>query len=73
MLEIRLECCALTPDEQSVVSAGFSRHSEEKGAPAFKKESLKWLAHEDEVLVGALTADLLWDWLYIDELWVRPR
>jgi GNAT superfamily N-acetyltransferase len=24
----------------------------------------------DGELVGGLTADMLWDWLYIDELWV---
>jgi ribosomal protein S18 acetylase RimI-like enzyme len=28
---------------------------------------------DDSSLAGALTADLLWDWLYIDELWVDER
>lgn len=32
---------------------------------------MKWLATSDEgVLIGVLTCELLWDWLYIDELWV---
>jgi GNAT superfamily N-acetyltransferase len=41
------------------------------GAPPFNKEQLHWCAYDiDCALVGIATADLLWDWLYIDELWV---
>ena len=61
----------LTASEQSVVSAGFHRHSEEQAAPEYKKERVKWLAFDERrELRAVLTADILWDWIYIDELWV---
>lgn len=63
----------LTPSEQSVVTAGFEAHSEAAGAPAFVKERFTWVIDGEKAgLQAALTADLLWDWLYIDELWVHP-
>ncbi len=62
----------LSPDEQDIVSAGFAQHTSENGAPRFYKHHLSWVAKIDEKkLVAVLTADLLWDWLYIDELWVE--
>ncbi len=64
----------LTTAEQSAVSNGFSEHSESRGAPAYAKERFTWLATgEQHEPLGALTADALWDWLYIDELWVTPE
>ncbi|WP_017662048.1 GNAT family N-acetyltransferase [Baaleninema simplex] len=39
-------------------------------APPFGKERLAWIADNGQDAIGILTADLLWDWLYIDELWV---
>ncbi|MEE4277245.1 MAG: GNAT family N-acetyltransferase [Halieaceae bacterium] len=61
----------LTAAEQSLVSAGFSEHARHVAAPEYLKDRLKWVVegHQDG-LVGVLTADVLWDWLYIDELWV---
>ncbi len=71
MTDIVLKRCGLNPSEQQIVSAGFAQHSKKLGAPEYQKEDLSWLLYGDEKnLVGALTADLLWDWLYIDELWV---
>lgn len=60
------------PDSvQQTVSAGFQRHSDQREAPVFKKERLCWTLHGPEnQLHGAATADKLWDWVYIDELWV---
>jgi ribosomal protein S18 acetylase RimI-like enzyme len=70
MITIELRAGDLRGDEQAVVTAGFTRHSDQLAAPPFEKQRLSWLAHEGQALVGVLTADLLWDWLYIDELWV---
>ena len=62
----------LSREEQQTVSQGFERHSDEVGAPAYAKRRVCWMSHDDDgALVGALTADVLWDWAYIDELWVR--
>lgn len=63
----------LTASEQSVVSAGFHTHAEEQSAPKYKKERVKWLAFDEQKKLSAiLTADILWDWVYIDEIWVSP-
>ena len=64
----------LTSSEQSVVSEGFRRHSEELGAPEYKKDRVKWIASDERKDIPAvLTADILWDWVYIDELWIFPK
>lgn len=63
----------LTASERSVVSAGFRTHSEEQAAPDYKKERIKWLAFDErKELRAVLTADILWGWIYIDELWISP-
>lgn len=71
MANVKLRMGDLEPQEQAVVTAGFDRHSQEFAAPPFEKKRLNWVAYDGEVLVGALTAELLWDWLYVDELWVN--
>lgn len=64
----------LTVAEQQVVSEGFSEHSSNLAAPVYKKERMKWTASEEQsTLIGVLTAEALWDWLYIDELWIGPE
>ena len=64
----------LTASEQSVVSAGFDSHSRGQSAPDYIKERIKWLAlDEQEDIRAILTAEVLWDWMYIDELWVSPE
>ncbi|WP_117234754.1 GNAT family N-acetyltransferase [Vibrio maerlii] len=56
---------------QGALSAGLESHSKAQQAPTYDKERLNWtLQNERGELVAALTADLLWDWLYISELWV---
>ena len=73
-VNIEFGCGALTAAEQSVVSAGFLSHSEERAAPDYRKERVKWLAlDEQKDIRAALTAEILWDWMYIDELWVSPE
>lgn len=53
------------------MSEGFNSHSEAVDAPAYAKRRLSWLIESDDATpIAVLTADWLWDWLYIDELWV---
>jgi hypothetical protein len=72
MTTIHFRAGELTSAEQAVVTNGFARHSAALAAPPFTKSRLVWCAHDkDGTLVGATTADQLWDWIYIDELWVE--
>jgi GNAT superfamily N-acetyltransferase len=74
MTEIKFKGGELLPEEQQAISTGFERHTASHSAPPFDKKRLNWLAYgPDSILVGALTADLLWDWIYIDELWVAEN
>ncbi len=71
MVQINLMKGELPAQLQSELSAGFESHSEKQSAPPYRKERLNWTVKDDQGnLIAALTADLLWDWLYIDELWV---
>ena len=71
MTDIRFQTEPLDVDEQSRVTAGFASHAREQGAPPFVRTDLTWRALDARgELVGVLTGVLLWDWLYIDELWV---
>ena len=57
-----------------MVSEGFHTHTEEQDAPEYKKERAKWLAFDETREIRAvLTADILWNWIYIDELWAAPE
>lgn len=64
---------SLPPREQRIVTDGFTAHADEQGAPQYEKASVHWIAKDDDgATIGALTAEILWDWVYIDELWVSP-
>ena len=59
---------------RAAVSDGFSQHSAALGAPAYEKERVSWtITGSDNAVLAVLTGDLLWDWLYIDELWVSEE
>ncbi len=61
----------LNESRQQILNAGFENHSKQVSAPPFQKDRISWLAYENsDQIVGILTADILWDWIYIDELWV---
>lgn len=61
----------LDDSQQKKLKAGFTDHTKEVRAPQYEKERVNWLVYEEnDLLIGALTADILWDWIYIDELWV---
>ncbi len=70
MINVEFRFGDLQPHEQAVVTQGFARHSKELSAPPFEKKRLSWIARNADVVVGVLTADALWDWLYVDKLWV---
>ena len=71
-MDIVLSRGALAAEDQETVSAGFEAHTRSVDAPGYRKDRLNWLisAPNNDALLAALTADVLWDWLYVDELWV---
>jgi GNAT superfamily N-acetyltransferase len=72
MIELQFLKNHLNESHQRIVNTGFKSHSKEVSAPPFQKDRINWLAYENsERIVGVLTADVLWDWIYIDELWVN--
>lgn len=71
MIDIQKWDGDLTEREQSVVTRGFQEHSREQAAPAYDKRKLKWMGTDESgELTAVLTAEVLWDWMYLDELWV---
>ena len=60
----------LTEQQQAIVNDGFEQHSAAQSAPAYQPEKMHWKVETNKQLVAVLTANQLWDWLYIDELWV---
>ncbi len=62
----------LNQDQDSFLLAGFDRHSAEKSAPPYLKDRINWIVNEvQDSFVAVLTADVYWDWMHIDELWVE--
>lgn len=71
MSKISFATGALGPDEQTKLKEGFASHSQKQNAPLYNKEHVNWtVKSDDDNLIAVLTADILWEWLYIDELWV---
>ena len=65
---------ALAAPEQALVKEGFRVDSERLSAPQYLKQRIKWLGTDaDGAIEAALAADVLWDWLYVDELWVCSK
>ena len=74
IVNIEFQRSELTASEQSVVSEGFRAQNEDLDAPEYIKERVKWLGVDElNDVRAALTADILWDWLYVDQLWVCPK
>ncbi len=71
MIEVRFSMGILKECHQQKLKAGFAGHTRKTNAPEYEKERVNWVVNKDSaLLIGALTADILWDWMYIDELWV---
>ncbi|MEM6604489.1 MAG: histone acetyltransferase, partial [Pseudomonadota bacterium] len=70
-MEILLSRGPLTATDEAIVADGFSQHSRNTLAPDYEKHAFHWRAVEDQnSLVGVLTCEVLWDWIYVDQLWV---
>ncbi len=53
-----------------MVADGFEAHSGEHSAPDYAKRRVCWVVTDEaENVLAVLTANVLWDWMYIDELW----
>jgi ribosomal protein S18 acetylase RimI-like enzyme len=71
MIEVKFMNGTLSSDEQQIITAGFDKHSDQWKAPNFKKERINWVIYDSQGdLIGALIADVFWNWIYIDELWI---
>ena len=64
----------LTTSENIIVAKGFDAHSKEQRAPPYSKEHISWLVRDErDEIAAVLTANILWDWMYVDELWVSSE
>ena len=62
---------SLTDEEQSIVTDGLEQQSSLSMAPEYVSSTVAWKQYSDErQLVAVLTGKQLWDWLYVDELFV---
>lgn len=72
-MKIEFHRGGLSPINQTTVAEGFKAHAEEQAAPQYEKEQVNWtVVDAKDRAVAVLAADILWDWMYIDELWVSP-
>lgn len=74
MADIVFSASDLTDTEQAALMAGFAEHSAARQAPVYDKQPVKWLMHDETgELTAALAGHILWDWMYIDDLWVASH
>jgi ribosomal protein S18 acetylase RimI-like enzyme len=74
MQEIEFSHGVLDEQKQAQLTAGFESHSQDQVAPPYVKAHLNWTVQDENGnLISALTASVLWEWIYIDELWVDER
>jgi GNAT superfamily N-acetyltransferase len=72
MMNITFQKGHLNDKQDSFLLEGFDRHSAEESAPPYIKDRLNWLVGaEGNSFTAILTADVYWDWMHIDELWVE--
>lgn len=72
MVRIEFKTGSLAPEQQSIATSGLASHTETNAAPPYEKTTAAWLAYDDEEkIVGVVTIQLLWDWIYVDELFVK--
>ena len=73
-IDVRFSEGGLTALEQAAVSDGFLRHAQSQDAPEYESKPLKWVCVDrHEGIRAVLTGSILWDWIYVDELWVHPE
>ena len=67
---MKIEARPLTAEEESIIQIGFSKHANFLNAPIYNKETIGFVIYENNTLTAALDGDIVWDWLYIDVLYV---
>jgi len=72
MTDIIFQQGKLAPEYQTQLDKGFRDHGLSTDAPLFSKQDFHWKITIQDRMVAALTANCLWDWLYVDELFVEP-
>lgn len=59
------------PEELDVLVDGLNAHAAQAGAPAYEETELSILLRDDDdKVVAGLTGTSVWNWLYIDIIWV---
>lgn len=64
----------LTSSQQAIVTQGFHSHAVRQQAPPYQAHDLSWVASDEQNKVAAaLAGEIVWDWVFVDELWVAPE
>lgn len=74
MIYFKFSSQELDDQDQEAINLGFKKHSKNISAPKYESKKINWIASNDRnETVGAITCKLLWDWIYIDELWIDEK
>lgn len=65
-----IETRSLTSQEETHIRIGFSRHAGTLNAPDYQKETIGFVMYDGDKLAAAFDGDIIWDWFYIDVLYV---
>ncbi|MDP5053159.1 MAG: GNAT family N-acetyltransferase [Congregibacter sp.] len=72
-MKLKFRQGGLASEEQAVITRGFYNHAVQHQAPPYDSRSLSWTVNDEhEELIAALAGETVWDWIYVDELWVAP-
>ena len=72
-MDVKFQQGGLTSHQQAELTEGFRTHAVHQQAPPYQAHDLSWIACDEHgELVAALAGEIVWDWIYIDELWVAP-
>lgn len=73
-MKIEFKAGKISTEIQDLISQGLVLHSRTRGAPPHSKKYYQWCAYDDSgAPQGAVAVDVLWDWMYISELWVSDK
>ncbi|WOJ92325.1 GNAT family N-acetyltransferase [Congregibacter variabilis] len=72
-MDIRFQQGGLTSSQQAVITEGFRTHAVHRQAPPYQAQNLSWVASDEHnEIAAALAGEIVWDWVFVDELWVAP-
>lgn len=61
----------INPEEFEILEDGLNAHAAQAGAPAYEETELSIIQRDDDdKIVAGLTGTSVWNWLYIDIIWV---